>query len=99
MNAFEIIDGELMIDGVPQIASVWCSEYHCGARIPLANRYSVSVVFHAGTYSDGGKTTAETAVFRPDGKFLYSHDAGQVEGYQTPAQVFATMERVEATYA
>lgn len=98
-NAFMIVDGTLYIDGEPVEGIAQMDDYCAGARIPLSNGYSLSVVFGPGAYCDGGKTTAETAVFRPDGKFLYHVTGDQVEGHQTPAQVFATMRRIEKTYA
>lgn len=98
-NAFMIIDGTLYIEGEPFVGTAEVGEYYPVARIPLSNGYVLSVVFHEGTYCDGGKTTAETAVFRPDGEFLYHVTGDQVEGHQTPAQVFATMRRIEKTYA
>ena len=64
-------------------------------RTVYANGYSVSVAFHKHSYSNGGKTTAEVAVFNPDGDFYrMPGESDDVIGHQTPEQVLALSVKV-----
>ena len=66
-------------------------------RTTYANGYSVSVAFHFGAYADGGKTTAEVAVFDPSGKFYRMDGASDnVIGYCTPDEILAISVKVAA---
>jgi len=61
----------------------------------FANGFSVSVAFHSGAYCDGGKTTAEVAVFGPDGEFhRMPGENDDVISHQTADQVLAISIRV-----
>jgi hypothetical protein len=77
-----------------------------GFFITFENGYKVSVQFGAGNYCEYGRNAklsihedspgsaeAETAIIGPDGKFVkrFPNDYDEVQGYQTPAEVLATM--------
>lgn len=59
-------------------------------RTTYENGYTVSVAFHSGAYSDNGETTAEVAIFGPDGEFYrLPHDTDDVIGNLSPEGVLA----------
>lgn len=74
-----------------------------GFHLPLPNGYSVSVQFGANNYcsnrddlynpmqrESAESYTAETAILNPAGDFV-RYKKGDVQGYQTPADVFKTI--------
>lgn len=71
-----------------------------GIRIPMGNGYSISVVWGPYTYSDGGNTTAELAVFNDKGHFVRPASWGDhdddVKGHQTVADFEALRDEVAA---
>ena len=58
-----------------------------GFYIRFANGYQISVQFGAGNYSDWGKTTAEVAVFTPDGDLVELGKYDDVLGHVKPERV------------
>lgn len=62
-----------------------------GFHVTFGNGWTVSVQWGAGTYAGPG--AAETAVINPDGDFVKRRrgDGDDVQGWQSPEQVAATM--------
>jgi hypothetical protein len=58
-----------------------------GFFIRFNNGYEVSVQFGTYNYSDNGKTTAEVAVFDPEGGLVKLGEHDEVRGRVTPERV------------
>jgi len=96
-NAFDIINGVAVIGGKPvEHAEVNEESIFRGVHILLANGWSVSTQFGKGTYCDGGKTTAEVAIFDPAMEFFplpgWTDD---VKGHVTPDEVWSIVANTE----
>jgi len=50
------------------------NEWHHGFQMTFANGCTISVQFSKDNYSDGGKTTAEVAVWNGDGDWMTWND-------------------------
>ncbi len=83
-----------------------------GFHVTFENGWTVSVQFGAGNYGDNyrlwmipaaqrppgdmASSLAETAAWDTNNKWLLDEEGQEVQGYQTPAQVLALMNRVAA---
>lgn len=50
-----------------------------GFEMTFSNGCGISIVFHVGSYSDRGITTAEVAAFHPNGNWMLFQEGGWVE--------------------
>ena len=69
------------------------NEYYNGFHMTFKNGYTMSVQFGKNSYSDGGETTAEVAVWGPGGWVkLSEHD--DVRGWCSPDDVLEIMNQI-----
>lgn len=64
-----------------------------GFHMTFSNKWQISVQFGDMSYCDNGETTAEIAIFTPEGDFFEHKDFGgdQVKGWCSPDEVLQYM--------
>ena len=62
-----------------------------GFKMTFDNGYTISVQFGSGTYSDGGKTTAEVGAWDSNGEWVRLEPNDDVRAYCSPEDVLEAM--------